>query len=416
MKFSTGPAGPVINQLAPSAGPAAFAVRPHRCKVQPWQQPPRARANKFESSLQLPSNKGGAASADATFLRIYSPRVNTVHRLRSIAVAALSLLLPAASHAQIKVLILDGQNNHDWVTTTPLLRQVLESTGKFAVDVTTSPPAAPRPPRPPAAPATPEQAATYAAALKAYAGAKAAHEAASPARWAQWRPRFSDYAVVVSNYNGEAWPEEVRTAFVAYVKGGGGFVSYHAADNPFANWPDYNLMIGLGGWDNRTQASGPYLRLRDGVWVKDFQTPGPGGAHDAQREFLVETNAPRHPVMLGLPDKWMHTKDECYHSLRGPAENLTVLASARALKTGEMEPMLMAIAFGQGRVFHTTLGHAVDAINGLGFQVTFTRGVEWAATGRVTQPAPAAGELPADRAAVREVKASKHAAMAPSPR
>ena len=99
----------------------------------------------------------------------------------------------------------------------------------------------------------------------------------------------------------------------------------------------------------------------------------------------------------------MHAKDELYHGLRGPAENVTVLSSALSDKTNEREPMLMVIPFGRGRVFHTTLGHAVDAVNGLGFQVTFARGVEWAATGAVTLPAPAEGALTADRAASRQV-------------
>jgi type 1 glutamine amidotransferase len=330
--------------------------------------------------------------------------VKTPRFLSTALTLLLSLAAPSTLPAAIKVLIIDGQNNHDWVTTTPLLRQILEHTGRFEVDLSTAPAGAPRPPRPPAAPATPAQEGAYAAARAKYAEAAATHQAAAPARWAKWRPKFSDYSVVVSNYNGEQWPEEVRTAFVAYVSGGGGFVSYHAADNPFANWPEYNRMIGVGGWDNRTQKSGPYLRLRDGVWTKDFTTPGPGGSHDSQREFIVETNSPQHPVMAGLPSRWMHTKDECYHSLRGPAENLTVLGSALALKTQEMEPMLMAIDYGRGRVFHTTLGHGVEAVSGLGFQITFARGVEWAATGRVTLPAPSSVELQATRAAVRELK------------
>ena len=88
---------------------------------------------------------------------------------------------------------------------------------------------------------------------------------------------------------------------------------------------------------------------------------------------------------------------------RGPAENVTVLASALSDKTNEQEPMLMVIPFGKGRVFHTALGHFSDALNGLGFQVTFARGTEWAATGKVTLPAPKADALTADRAAVRPV-------------
>ena len=97
--------------------------------------------------------------------------------------------------------------------------------------------------------------------------------------------------------------------------------------------------------------------------------------------------------MQGLPAKWRHAKDELYHQLRGPAEQVTVLAAAMSDQTKELEPMLMAIPFGQGRVFHTTLGHSTDTLQGLGFQVTFARGTEWAATGAVTLPAPAAGEL-----------------------
>ena len=67
--------------------------------------------------------------------------------------------------------------------------------------------------------------------------------------------------------------------------------------------------------------------------------------------------------------------------------------------------MLMVIEYGKGRVFHTTLGHFVDAVNGVGFQVTLQRGTEWAASGKVTLPALKAGVLMTDRAAIREVKA-----------
>jgi type 1 glutamine amidotransferase len=50
--------------------------------------------------------------------------------------------------------------------------------------------------------------------------------------------------------------------------------------------------------------------------------------------------------------------------------------------------MLMAIRYGQGRVFHTTLGHNEESMLDVGFVVTFDRGTEWAATGRVTQKVP----------------------------
>ena len=97
--------------------------------------------------------------------------------------------------------------------------------------------------------------------------------------------------------------------------------------------------------------------------------------------------------MAGLPAKWMHTKDELYDHLRGPAQNVTVLASAMSDTatggTGEDEPLLFALDYGKGRVFHTALGHALDAIKDVGFATTLRRGVEWAATGQVTQKVPA---------------------------
>ena len=327
------------------------------------------------------------------------PHSNTLLRLAFTTALAVVFVLSAHAQTKIKVLIIDGQNNHQWAITSPMLKQILEGTGRFSVDVSTSPASAPAAPKL-AKDATLAQKTAHTESLAKHAAAVAAHKAAAPALWAKWRPNFTTYSVIISNYNGERWPAEVDAAFLSFVKNGGGFVSYHAANNSFSDWPEYNAMIGIGGWGGRNEKSGPYLRLRQTLWTKDA-TPGPGGGHGAQHEFLIEASVPEHPILRGLPAKWMHAKDELYHGLRGPAENVTVLASALSDKTNENEPMLMVIPFGKGRVFHTTLGHYVDAVNGLGFQVTLARGTEWAATGQVTLPAPKAGELRADRATLR---------------
>ena len=94
--------------------------------------------------------------------------------------------------------------------------------------------------------------------------------------WNKWRPEFSKYDVV-SNYNGQMWPGEVRTAFINYVKNGGGFVVVHAANNAFSMWPEYNEMIGLGGWVAGLRRAAPMSISR----TTSLSLTGPPGAEVA---------------------------------------------------------------------------------------------------------------------------------------
>ena len=129
---------------------------------------------------------------------------------------------------------------------------------------------------------------------------------------------FSPYQLVVLDYNGDSWPEETNRRFLEYVQNGGGVVIYHAADNAFSKWPEFNRICALGGWEGRNENSGPYVYWKDGKLVKD-SSAGPGGSHGRQHEYVLNGRDKVHPVVKGLPLKWRHAKDELYDRMRGRA-------------------------------------------------------------------------------------------------
>ena len=184
--------------------------------------------------------------------------------MRTLLLTAIAALIIGSTslHAAepMKALIVDGQNNHGvWPTTTKMMKAYLEQSKLFTVDVAT-----------------------------------AAPQGTDP----NFKPDFSKYSVVISNFGHGAapWPEETQKAFETFVSSGGGFVVVHAADNSFPEWPAYNEMIGLGGWGGRTEKDGPYVYVNaEGKVVRD-DTPGNGGNHGAQWEFPVVIRDREHPI------------------------------------------------------------------------------------------------------------------------
>ncbi|MDA8592617.1 DUF1080 domain-containing protein [Planctomycetota bacterium] len=248
---------------------------------------------------------------------------------------------PAPSNAtRPRVLLVSGANNHDWEWTTPSLERILAETGRFEVTVTRD-----------------------------------------PARSLADRAALAALDAVVLDYNGPRWGEAAETAFLDAVRGGLGVVVIHAADNHGNGWPEYERLVA-------------------DLWRR-------GTGHGRFHPFDVEVVDRDHPVTRTLPTILQHP-DELYHNLVNVhGVDRRVLATAFSSKesggTGEAEPMILVRSYGEGRMFHTPLGHVWRNVPGSQashrdpqFRGLIVRGTEWAATGTVTDartaPAPATGE------------------------
>ena len=291
--------------------------------------------------------------------------------MRKILSRALALLVlcgadsPAkAGDKKIRVVIVDGWNNHLWPLTTPIMKKALEDSGKFTVEISTSP--------------------------------KRNQEKLIPADWKSgpFPPDLSKFDVLLSNYNGPAWPPEMQKAIDENLKAGKiGLVIIHAANNSFGKWDEYRQMVGMGWYGANT---GDRMLLDDKgerVIIPKGQGDGPG--HRYTGKFTVTIRDDKHPITKGMPLEWAHNNDELYDNMRGPIENVQLLATAFSKGTKAHEPMIWTVTYGKGRVFHTPMGHDVNAMRCVGFQATLLRGTEWAATGNVTIPIPA--NFPTDK-------------------
>lgn len=267
----------------------------------------------------------------------------------------------------IRVLILTGQNNHDWRATTPLLREMLLKTGRFDVRINEQP-----------------------------AGMTS--------------QTLAPFDVVVLNYNGPRWGHQSETALADFVRSGKGLVGVHGANWAFSGlvvlgensvptgiieppWPEYKTMIG-GVWSDQVPASGHAPRHHFTVRIVDSASPITAGlpsTFEADDELYHNIHmAPKvHVLATAYDDPTNQPKPATTPKLASsPQRNSAKMPNLDMSPTGKDEPMLWTVRYGEGRTFYTALGHDVQAMSLPGFSTTFIRGVEWAATGAVKQPAP----------------------------
>lgn len=232
-------------------------------------------------------------------------------------------ILAAGEPERLNALILSGQNNHAWQETTPVLREILESTGRFTVTVLDRPET-------------------------------------------MTCDSLADFDVIVSNWNawGDApvkeWPEATRNAFVAFVREGGGYVSVHAGSSSFYDWEEYRALT-IARWD--------------------LENTG----HGKQHTFRVTATKEAHPITEGIAP--FEILDELWHRtgiVEDATVLMTAFSSEDNGGSGNEEPVLLAKPFGEGRSVNLLLGHHTQAMEHPSFAALFARSAEWAATEAVT--------------------------------
>jgi type 1 glutamine amidotransferase len=266
-----------------------------------------------------------------------------------------------AADAKIRVLIVDGFSNHDWRQTTALIRGILAPGGLFEVAVSTAP------------------------------------EQTNDPAWAAWRPKFSDYDVVIQNCNdinhGPSWPEAVKRDFEAYVRNGGGVYIFHSAENAFVGWKEYERMVGLC-W--RKASYGTAIRVNEDSTLTRIPPGEGGGTSHGKRGDVLVTRLGDDPIHEGMPRAWLSPDMEVYYDARGPAEAVQVLAYARDSKPGQgwLWPVEWTVSYGKGRVYVSTYGHVWNgdvqpaSMRCAAVQTIIPRAVQWLACKPVTIPVP----------------------------
>lgn len=257
---------------------------------------------------------------------------------------------------KLKVLILSGKSNHNWVYTAVSLNKIIngiigyKSTVEFA-------------------------------AINPFTGNVVGCRS------------LKNYSTIILNCNDSRISLNSQKSLENYISSGGGLVVYHSGSNAFPKWKEFNKMIGVGGWGGRDEKDGPELYLIKSKIVKNFNT-SKAGYHGKVHSYRVNNIRCDHEILTGIPKIWLHAYDELYERMRGPVKNLEVLSSAYSKKKygglGREVPVIMTIRYNKGRIFHTTMGHVLynfsnNAFLCKGFREMIRRGVLWCSGQEIKQ-------------------------------
>jgi type 1 glutamine amidotransferase len=289
--------------------------------------------------------------------------------LLGVLYALASVCYAAPARPPIRVLIVDGFSNHDWAHGTRCIKAILAASATCNVAVSTFP------------------------------------ASGTPDEQNAWDPNFAAYDVVIQTCNdlgnGLRWPPQVERALETYVHDGGGLFIFHAGNNAFRHWQEYNRMIGLG-WRKRDFGCAISV-APDGSVVRIPAGEGGNTGHGKRANVLL-TRWGDHPIHKGLPRQWKTADLEIYRYARGPAENLTVLSYAPEPATQLNFPIEWVVDYGKGRVYNSTFGHVwkgqkePEGMRCAGWQTIMVRAVQWLAKVEIDSQVPS--DFPGTESAV----------------
>jgi len=181
-------------------------------------------------------------------------------------------------------------------------------------------------------------------------------------------PAMRKYDLVIVNADRRddefKFNEGQQKALLEWVKSGHGYVSIHGADNAAPDWiPEWRDMLG-------------------GV----FSHVGLPDSKTKLGTFQIKITRTDHPITKGMND--FELKDELYYNLQ-MKDQIEPLATTDY--NGGTWPVAWTRTYGNGRVFHTPLGHrsfkpgSEDPLQNPNLLKLVVQGVDWVAEGQKSQ-------------------------------
>jgi type 1 glutamine amidotransferase len=216
----------------------------------------------------------------------------------------------------VRILLLSGQNNHEWSKTTPLLSDVYNNSKLFTVSITEHP-----------------DTLNY--------------------------DSFRKFDVIVSNRN--TWPDnnvrltpDWEAGFMRYMNEGGSAVFIHAGASSFYKWDDYH-KIGIGRWGRET-------------------------SHGKPQKGKVCELSQDHPVTTGFRDFYITDELWKKTDIHPDAKAIASISWTEEESGEQFtEKAVFTSRYGKGRSFYTILGHDERALLNSGLKSILVRGTLWAA-------------------------------------